>query len=142
MSKLDATGESLESILASIRRSLAEQATDVLADDSAAPPVSLGPPEAGEPDDEAPPRFLGNGGADVPRRGEVPLPREPTLAGLENPPPPAPLRIALPRLEEDPPPPAPAAVAPPPPLPEDAPKDPLWFLTRPGATDKRSEERR
>jgi hypothetical protein len=137
MNKLDATGESLESILASIRRSLAEQSTDVLADDSAPPPVSLEAPEAGMPDDEAPPRFLSNGGVDVPRPLEVPTRNEPTFAALEDPPPPAPLSTALPRLENDPPPPAPAAVAAPP-QPQEGSQDPLWFLTRPGATDKKN----
>ena len=136
MNKLDATGESLESILASIRRSLSEQSTDVLADDGAPPPVLLEDPEAGAPDEDAPPRFLGNGGMDVPRRAEFPVPNEPTFAGLEDPPPPAPLSTALPRLEEDPPPPAPAAVAAPP-QPQGASNDPLWFLTRPDATGKK-----
>ena len=136
MNKLDATGESLELILASIRRSLTEQSTDVLADDGAVPPVSLEAPEAGAPDDEAPPRFLGNGGKGAPRPAEVPARNERTFAGLEDPPPPAPISTALPRLDEDPPPPAPAAVAVPP-QPQETPKDPLWFLTRPGATDKK-----
>jgi len=136
MNKLDATGESLESILASIRRSLAEQSTDVLADDSAPPPVSLEPPEADAPDDEAPPRFLsnGNGGMDAPRPLEVPIRHEPTFAALEDPPPPAPLSAALLRLEDDAPPPPPAAVTAPP-QPQEGSQDPLWFLTRPGAKD-------
>ena len=136
MNKLDATGESLESILASIRRSLSEQSTDVLADDGAPPPVSLEAPEGGVADEEAPPRFLGNGGMNVPRPAEFPVPNGPTFAGLEDPPPPAPLSTALLRLEEDPPPPAPAAVAAPP-QPQGASNDPLWFLTRPEGTDKR-----
>src|SRR5262245_35614690 len=39
MSKPDPTGESLESILASIRRSLSEQSTDVLAEEAPAAPT-------------------------------------------------------------------------------------------------------
>ena len=39
MSKPDPTGESLESILASIRRSLSEQSTDVLAEEAPATPA-------------------------------------------------------------------------------------------------------
>lgn len=144
MSKLDPSGESLESILASIRRSLAEQATDVLAEDAAPQPVTLdtlGAVVPGE-DDVPPPRFLGNGGnggTGAPRQAEVPLPSEAppqtdrAFAGLDDPPPPASIGAAFSRLDMAPPP-TPAAGAPAP-QPEEAPKDPLWFLTR-GGKDK------
>ena len=46
---------------------------------------------------------------------------------------PAPASAALPTLEETPPPPARAAPA----QSQEAPQDPLWFLTRPGATDRK-----
>jgi cell pole-organizing protein PopZ len=135
MSKLDPTGESLESILASIRRSLAEQSTDVLADDGAPPPFdSLG---AVVPGEDAPPRFLGGGRepsqpSAVPPPAGAPLPTgastpgDQAFAGLDNPPPPASIGALLSRLPEEPPPAAAAAA----PEPAEAPKDPLWFLAR------------
>jgi cell pole-organizing protein PopZ len=137
MSKLDPTGESLESILASIRRSLAEQSTDVLADD-AAPPASYDSLGAVVPGQDPPPRFLGGGGMEpsqapaMPPPAEVPLPAgipaagDQAFAGLDNPPPPASIGALLSRLPDEPPPPAPAAA----PEPAEAPKDPLWFLVR------------
>ncbi len=141
MSKLDPSGESLESILASIRRSLAEQSTDVLAGDAAPQPVTLDTLGAVVPgEDDAPPRFLGNGGnggTSAPPQAEIPLPSEAppqtdrAFAGLDDPPPPASISAAFSRLDM-PPPPTPAAAAP---QPEEAPKDPLWFLTR-GGKDK------
>ena len=133
MSKLDGTGESLESILASIRKSLTEQSTDILADDGAPAPVSLDLPDGAVPDEDAPPRFLGNGGGHAPQPpAGIPLADTHTLAGLEDPPPPAPASAALPTLQNGPPPPALATPA----QPQAAPQDPLWFLTRPGTTDR------
>jgi uncharacterized protein len=140
MNKLDPTGESLESILASIRRGLAEQSTDILADDGAPQPVALDMLGAVVPGEDAPPRFLGNGGAEAPPQpestppGEIPLPTEApaatdrAFAGLDDPPPPASIRAALSRLTGEPLP-APAAVATSP-QPAEASKDPLWFLGR------------
>jgi cell pole-organizing protein PopZ len=136
MSKLDPTGESLESVLASIRRSLAEQSTDVLADDGALQPPSLDSLGAVVPGDEPPPRFLANGGKEPPR-AQVPIPAEapaPTgraFAGLDDPPPPASVTAALSRPDE-----ASQAPAPPVPQPAEGSKDPLWFLARPAGKDK------
>ncbi|HXE88762.1 MAG TPA: DUF2497 domain-containing protein [Hyphomicrobiaceae bacterium] len=141
MSKLDPTSESLESILASIRRGLAEQSTDVLTEDGAQQPVSLDTLGSIVPGDEPPPRFLGGAGTEAPRQPQVPLPTETPLpagfpvqtdqafAGLDDPPPPASMSAALARGDEASRPPAPAAI-PAPPQPEGAPKDPLWFLAR------------
>jgi hypothetical protein len=141
MSKLDPTGESLESILASIRRSLAEQSTDILADDSAPQPPSLDSLGAVVPGDEPPPRFLSNGGkgppprASAPPRAEAPLPTDRAFAGLDDPPPPASVSAALSRLDEAPPAQAPATATPAP-QPAEGSKDPLWFLARPAGKDK------
>jgi len=141
MSKLDPTSESLESILASIRRGLAEQSTDVLTEDGAQQPVSLDILGSVVPGDEPPPRFLGGTGTEAPRQPQVPLPTETALpagfpvqtdqafAGLDDPPPPASISAALARGDESSRPPAPAAV-PAPPQSEGASKDPLWFLAR------------
>jgi len=141
MSKLDPTGESLESILASIRRSLAEQSTDVLADDAAPQSASVDPLGAVVPGEDAPPRFIGNGGPPAPHQPDVrqpaeapllpafPVPSDRAFAGLDNPPPPASISAALARRDESSPPPA-ASTAPASSPAEEAPKDPLWFLVR------------
>jgi uncharacterized protein DUF2497 len=140
MSKLDPTSESLESILASIRRSLAEQSTDILADDGAAP-APVDPLGAVVPAEDAPPRFLGNGGSEAPYHAEpplpagvplpagIPVPTDRAFAGLDDPPPPASISAALARRYEASasPAPAPASASP---QPEESPKDPLWFLAR------------
>jgi uncharacterized protein len=145
MSKLDPTSESLESILASIRRSLSEQSTDILADDGVPTPVALDTLGAVVPGEDAPPRFLGNGGLQGPRQPESPLPAEAPLptgrpaptdqafAGLDDPPPPASISATLARLTEESPPTAPMAVpasVATSPQAEEAPKEPLWFLGR------------
>jgi uncharacterized protein len=141
MSKLDPTSESLESILASIRRGLAEQSTDVLTEDGAQQPVSLDTLGSIVPGDEPPPRFLGGAGTGGPSQPQVPLPTEIALsagfpvqtdqafAGLDDAPPPASISAALARGDEASRPSAPAAV-PAPPQSEGASKDPLWFLAR------------
>jgi cell pole-organizing protein PopZ len=141
MSKLDPTSESLESILASIRRGLAEQSTDVLTEDGAQQPVSLDILGSVVPGEEPPPRFLGGAGTDSSRHPQVPLPTDiplptgfPTpadqaFAGLDDPPPPASMSAALARGDEASRPPPPA-VAPAPAQSEGGSKDPLWFLAR------------
>jgi cell pole-organizing protein PopZ len=149
MSKLDPTSESLDSILASIRRSLAEQSTDVLADDNAPPPPPVDLLGDVVPGEDAPPRFLAKGGGQDAGRAAIPLPTDvpfPTglaipadraFAGLDNPPPPTSISAALARSDARPDegPPAPAAPAAQPPAEED-PTDPLWFLARPEAREK------
>jgi cell pole-organizing protein PopZ len=140
MSKLDPTGENLESILASIRRSLAEQATDVLAEDGA--PLSVSPDALGAvvPGEDAPPRFIGRGGLEARQPEMLPPPHAPlpagfsaqadrAFAGLDDPPPPASISAALARRDEASRSAAPAAI------PASAPaeagtSDPLWFLAR------------
>jgi cell pole-organizing protein PopZ len=113
MSKPDTAGESLESILAAIRKSLAEQATDVLEEEVVAP-VGL--------QEDAPVAPQGGDGffqrlRDV--TDDAPQPAVPAPSGQEPPPPAAPVEAA-------PPPPAPE----PAPAPAPASKDPLWFLGR------------
>jgi hypothetical protein len=138
MSKPDATGESLESILASIRRSLAEQSTGVLEDDPG--PATLLPPDEGTADDADVPRLFGGSGA-----GAAPAPaaeRESQTRLDDDPPPPAstlaapvqeaphPAAGATPATLDDPPPPA-SATSPQPaqPAQKDAGRDPFWFLS-------------
>jgi uncharacterized protein len=148
MSKPDPTGESLESILASIRRSLAEQSTDVLNDESA--------PQANAADG---PGLIAAGDGDVPKlfggAGTDPAQVEAALAGdlagrkaQEPPPPPSlgdvvPVRHEVPARSEaqarneaptgsleEPPPPAPASLTA---ASAQAPQqDPFWFLSRRG----------
>jgi hypothetical protein len=122
MSKLDPAGENLESILASIRRSLAEQSTDVLAEEAAPPPISRDSLGDVVPGEDAPPRFIGRGGMES-RQPEVPLPAHPPLpagfsahpdqafAGLDDPPPPGSISALLARADEVSPPPVPAAAS-------------------------------
>jgi cell pole-organizing protein PopZ len=134
MSKADPTSESLESILASIRKSLAEQSTDILNEDAAAAaeaPYELQPSMPGEDDM---PRLFGGAGASAPAAGAA---LRDGLSGrvLEDFPPPSPPDAAPPypaapvRPVDDPPPPAPAALGAAP-TPAQAPKDALWFLGR------------
>jgi hypothetical protein len=146
MSKADATGESLESILASIRRSLAEQSTDILDYEAPAdPPPEMSPIDA---DDEDVPRLVGGAGLNG-RRPDAAALEGPSGPIQEDPPPPPPSALASPQPAapappeaatppiEEPPPPAPASLAPvPAPAPAPAPKDPLWFLGRGDAAAK------
>jgi hypothetical protein len=114
MSKPDPTGESLESILASIRKSLSEQSTDVLEEEAAAPA------DTGKGAISGLTRRLADDTDDLPPLAEDAVPVEPEPDALS--------------LPGDPPPGAPAAVAQPPAPSEAAPaaaqpqKDALWFL--------------
>jgi cell pole-organizing protein PopZ len=114
MSKPDPTGESLESILASIRKSLSEQSTGVLEEEAPAAP------DAGKGAISGLTRRLADETDDLPPLVEDAAPVEPGTGAL--------------RLPEDPPPGDPTAVAQPPAPPEPAPvaaqpqTDALWFL--------------
>jgi hypothetical protein len=153
MSKPDSTGESLESILASIRRSLAEQSTGALEDEPAGPATLL-PPDAGTPDDADAPRLFGGAGA---APSEMPSSdREPPIS-LEDDPPPPPSTLTARAAQEEPAhsapsapadvapagpddPPAPAAASVPFPLQataKDSKRDPFWFLGGRGEADKK-----
>jgi cell pole-organizing protein PopZ len=128
----DSSGESLESILASIRRSLAEQATSVLDDDTAAP---VDPPVDGGADLDAPPvpaslsqhlatmldarQDLKGASAD-PSAPAAARPAPQATSGLPPGDTPAP---AADTHRVDPAPAAPAAE-----MPQESQKDPLWFL--------------
>jgi hypothetical protein len=111
MSKPDPTGESLESILASIRRSLSEQSTDVLEEEAAAAPADA-------------PKGVISG---LTRRlAETPEEAEP--AGREEPTEPEPEPLSLPHREPAPNAPPPAPVASAPAAAAQPQKDALWFL--------------
>jgi hypothetical protein len=143
MSKPDPTGESLESILASIRKSLSEQSTGVLEEDAGPPAEAAKGAISGlarrlaDSDDSAPlvigdaPPLLAEEAEleDVSLDEPLPLPGERPADGLEPLP-------ELPSIPGDPPlivpPPArevvaEAPAAPPPPR-EEPRKDALWFL--------------
>src|SRR5262245_50235375 len=114
MSKPDPTGESLESILASIRRSLSEQSTEVLAEEPAAPA------EAPKGAISGLARRLTESADDLPPLVEDlgPVEPEPDSVALPE----APLPDAPPLR---PSPPSPAVLTPAPAQPQ---KDALWFL--------------
>jgi hypothetical protein len=127
MSKADPTGESLESILASIRRSLAEQSTDVLNEDTGTPPEAPYEPPPAMPGEDDMPRMFGGAGAGAPAPDtaprnalSAPAHTEISAGPAEEPPPPAPVSLAA----------APA--------PAQAPKDALWFLGRGDAPAERN----
>jgi hypothetical protein len=136
MSKADPTGESLESILASIRRSLAEQSTDILNEDTGTPPEPPYEPLSMMPDEEDMPRMFGGAGAGVPAADTTPREPERVLedsqatAGAAPAHPAAPVHaeISARPVEEPPPPPpvSPAAAT----APAQGAKDALWFLGR------------
>src|SRR5262245_13798650 len=88
MSKPDPTGESLESILASIRRSLAEQSTDVLNDEPSPQPDAAHDPELIAPGEGDVPRLFGGAGTD-PAQVEAALAGQPAGRRTESPPPPS-----------------------------------------------------
>jgi cell pole-organizing protein PopZ len=153
MSKADPTGESLESILASIRRSLAEQSTDILNEDAGTAPEAGYEPQPMMPgEDDDMPRLFGGAGA-----GAADAAPRNALSGpvLEDPPPPAPAGAAPPHLSppghaemhapvetparpaEEPPPPAGVSFAAAP-APAQGPKDALWFLGRGDAAAERN----
>jgi uncharacterized protein len=116
MSKPDPTGESLESILASIRRSLSEQSTDVLAEEAPATPADT-------------PRGVISG---LTRRLAESAEDAPPVDGAEPVEPDNLEPLDLPHQDPAPiaPPSAPVASAPAPAQPQ---KDALWFL---GARDR------
>jgi cell pole-organizing protein PopZ len=141
MSRPDPTGESLESILASIRKSLSEQSTGVLADEPAAPSDAqkgilsgLARRLSGSADDLAP---LVEDAPLPPVEGEPPLVEDaapvveeevPLVAEPEDDAPPLLVREPLPSAA----PPAPAVPAP---SAAQAQKDALWFLGGRGRSD-------
>jgi cell pole-organizing protein PopZ len=142
MSKADPTGESLESILASIRRSLAEQSTDILNEDTGTAPEAGYEPQPMMPGEDDLPRLFGGAGAGAPALDTAPRKALPGRA-LEDPTAPAgaapahlapvhvetPARAEIPaRPVEEPPPPAPMSLAAP--APAQGSKDALWFLGR------------
>lgn len=111
MSKPDPTGESLESILASIRRSLSEQSTDVLAEEAAPAPA-----DASRGVISGLTRRLAESAEEAPPADDAePAESEPELEPL-----------SLPHQDStSTPPPTPVASTPAPALPQ---KDALWFL--------------
>ncbi|HEY7548733.1 MAG TPA: DUF2497 domain-containing protein [Hyphomicrobiaceae bacterium] len=142
MSKADPTGESLESILASIRRSLAEQSTDILNDDTGTPPEPPYEPLSMMPDEEDMPRMFGGAGAGVPAADTAPREPERVLEDSQATTGAAPAHPAAPvhaetsaraeisaRPVEEPPPPPPVSLAAAP-APVQGAKDALWFLGR------------
>lgn len=152
MSKPDSTGESLESILASIRRSLSEQSTDVLEEDV---PATSAPGDAGF----GPPRRGGLAGRlagtaeDAPQVAET-APGNGLGAPLEVPAPAAPLVAPGASVAPLVPPGASNAPSVPPSASAasaaadaaeaketKAQKDPLWFLGRGQQAAKESERR-
>jgi hypothetical protein len=139
MSKPDAKGDNLESILASIRKSLAEQSTDVLAEDAAAAPPPAPKPEEERKDAKPAPRREGLAQRLAEAAPAAPKGRADDLADLVEEPSgkPAPAATAAPAAGAAAPSPsatpAPAtAEAPPSPAaagPARSEGDPLWFLT-------------
>jgi hypothetical protein len=134
MSKPDPTGESLESILASIRRSLAEQSTDVLNEDTGAAPEAPYEPQPVMPDEDDMPRMFGGAGAGAPAADTAP---RDALPGRELEAHPAPAGAAPAHPLEEPPPPPPVSLAAAP-APAQGPKDALWFLGRSDAPAERN----
>jgi cell pole-organizing protein PopZ len=136
MSKPDSTGESLESILASIRRSLSEQSTDVLEEDVAA---TSAPEDAGRGalrSDGLAGRLAGTA-EDALQVAEA-APGDGLGAPLEVPPPAAPL---VPPGASVAPAAPPAASGPTVAKEPKTQKDPLWFLGRGQQAAKESERR-
>jgi len=115
MSKPDSTGESLESILASIRSSLSEQSTDLLEEETAAPDAASKDAKPGAPRKDGLAQRLA--AADAPQVGEA-KPGKQDLAGS---------------AEE--PPPSTQSPAPSDSTPAKSRKDPLWFLSGPSAKE-------
>jgi hypothetical protein len=126
MSKPEPTGESLESILAAIRRSLSEQSTEALEEERATAPVkasavpppiaSVAAPVAGEAG--APPPVVVSAPAEPPQAEAAPRP-------AADPPPPQAVEPLPPPVETPGPDLNPAATQ----------KDPLWFLGRTGVPE-------
>jgi cell pole-organizing protein PopZ len=131
MSKPDPTGESLESILASIRRSLSEQSTDVLAEEPAAPA------EAPKGAISGLARRLAESGDDLPLPVEDlgPVEPEPDILALPGEPQPdaPPLSAPVPSQA--------VLIPTPTPAPAQPQKDALWFLGARGGSETGSPAR-
>jgi cell pole-organizing protein PopZ len=119
MSRPDTGGESLESILAAIRKSLAEQATDVLEEEVGAPVGPQGDAPAAAQGSEGFFQRLRDVTEDTPQAEAVALNGQEPTAALVEAAPPAPDQAPVP----DPAPATAPAAAP-------ASNDPLWFLGR------------
>ena len=125
MSKPDSTGESLESILASIRRSLSEQSTDVLEEEMVGPAAAPKDAKSGAALKDGLAQRLAGTAVDAPLAGDA----KPSKQNLAD-------------LVEDPTPSTPS----PPPAGSDASeakaqKDPLWFLSGRGQPAAKESER-
>jgi len=125
MSKPDSTGDSLESILASIRKSLSEQSTDVLEEGAVAPADADPEAKSASPRKDGLTQRLAGTAADAPG-ATAPLAEkgDPPERDLSGPVAEATPAAASPPGEPSPPPAATSAAT--------TRKDPLWFLSRRG----------
>lgn len=154
MSKPESAGESLESILASIRKSLSEQSTDVLStgapEEPALPYDAQGAPKAPAPaqgpaDDAALAESVPAAAREEPQAatGKLRAAAEELQVAAVEPPQPETVRPAVEeRLQttDEPPLPAPATVPTAASSSRGA-KDPLWFLSRRGEASEKAGER-